>query len=352
LTPQERSSADMGCLLRAGRDPLAAVLRRTLRERCGFTGGGAVLAVSGGGDSMALLHLAAALQQQEAGLGEFTVVHVDHRLRSGSGDEGNLVAARAAALGLRCERRSVECGKPPGVAARARRERYRILAEVAREIDASAVVTAHHADDQLENLLIALGRGRGLSGMAWSRRLAAGVRLLRPLLAVTRAELRSCCARLEVPFCEDPGNLDPSTLRGRLRMRVTPSIEAIWPGSVGRAASVAESSSLGEMAIERWLAESFGPSACRSWARPALAALPAALRARGLRRALHAADPKASQRLRGTSVEIAAAAIGDGTAAPRRWAWPDGWALRIAGDEVRLCRDDAGSDSIPGPPAL
>lgn len=310
-----------------------------------------MLAVSGGGDSMALLHLAAALRQQEAGLGEFTVVHVDHRLRSGSGDEAELVAARAAALGLRCERRSVECGKPPGVAARARRERYLALAKVAREVDASAVVTAHHADDQLESLLIALGRGRGLSGMAWSRGLSAGVRLLRPLLAVTRAELRACCARLEVPFCEDPGNLDPSTLRGRLRTGVIPSIEAIWPGSAGRSASVAESLSLGDLAVERWLEESFGPSSSRSWDRAGLAALPVSLRARGLRRALHAADPRASQRLHGASVEIAAAAIGDGEAAPRRWAWPDGWSLRIGGGEVRLCRDDASGGPISGQPA-
>lgn len=326
----------------AGRDPLAWALRRNLVQRCGFTGGGVVVAVSGGGDSMALMHLLAALGGRRRGLGRegtlgpIIVAHIDHGLRRESAAEGDLVAASAAAIGLCCERRRVDCGDPPGVAARARRERYFALAAIARGAGANAVITAHHADDQFESLLIALGRGRSAAVMRWSRTLGEGVRLLRPLLDVPRRSLREFGDRLGIPRCEDPGNGDPRTLRGRIRTAIAPAFESLWPGSPHRSATVAEDAALGAMAIERWLEETFGPSGVQAWSRARLGDLPAPLLAAGLRRALHAADSAAAQRLPRRSLDAAAMAMGQPGRRPRTWRWPCGWELRIDAREVRL----------------
>jgi tRNA(Ile)-lysidine synthase len=337
-------TAGAGTLLQAGRDPLALVLRRHLAGPCGFSGGGLVAAVSGGGDSMALMHLLAALADRGSGrgagrgVGEVVVAHIDHGLRPESAAEGDLVAAAAAAIGLRCERRRILCGDPPGVAARARRERYRGLEAVAREVGAVAVVTAHQADDQLENLLISLGRGRAARGMAWSRGLGDGVRLLRPLLGVPRRSLREFCERLGLPYRDDPGNADPRTLRGRIRTTIAAEFESIWPGAARRAAAAAEDAALGAAAIERWLAECFGGAECRRWSRASLGTLPPSLLAAGLRRALHAADPEAARRLARPALDAAIEAIRGTGPAPRAWRWSRGWRLQIDAREVRLDR--------------
>jgi len=336
--------------LRAGRDPLASTLARTLRERCEFTGGTLLVAVSGGPDSVALLCLLAALAERSDGPLRIAAGHVDHGLRPESAAEAALVRSLAETLGVPVRVQSISCPPGPGVPRRARALRYEALSAQAVAVGATAVVTAHHGDDQLETLLMALGRGSGLAGlsaMAWTRPLAEGVRLLRPLLGVSAEDLRACCGRLGVPFCEDPGNRDPRALRGRLRTAVLPHLEACWPGAARRAAGAADAARLGAAAVERWLDETFGAPSVRAWSRAALRVLPSALCSAGVRRAVAHADRDAGAALDAVHLGTAAAAIADPTEAPRRWAWPRGWALEITADAVRL--EAPGSSRIGEP---
>jgi tRNA(Ile)-lysidine synthetase-like protein len=325
--------------LRAGRDPLASTLARSLRERCEFTGGTLLVAVSGGPDSVALLCLLAALAERSDAQLRIFAGHVDHGLRAESAAEAAFVRSLATAIGVPAGLREIDCPTGPGLPRRAREGRYEALRAEAVAVGADAVVTAHHGDDQLETLLMALGRGSGLEGlsaMAWARPLDRGIRLLRPLLGVSAAELRACCGRLGVPFCEDPGNRDPRALRGRLRTAVLPHLEECWPGAAGRAAGAADAARLGSLAVERWLDEAFGAVSGQAWPRSALRGLPSPLLSAGLRRSVAHADREAGAALDAGHLGIAAAAIADSTEAPRRWAWPRGWALEITVDAVRV----------------
>ena len=125
---------------RSRQDLLGALL-----ERCEFPPAPAVLAVSGGADSLALLVLAA-----RAGL-DVVAVHVDHGLRPGSDREADVVAAAAAAYGAAFEARSVRVPPGPDLEARARQARYRVLP--------AGVLTGHTMDDQAETVLLAMLRG-------------------------------------------------------------------------------------------------------------------------------------------------------------------------------------------------
>ena len=195
----------------------------------------ALCAVSGGLDSMCLLHL---LRTWCAGHGgRVAAAHFNHRLRgeesdrdedfvrtwceengvafvSGSGD----VAGLAKAEGLSAE----EAG---------RRLRYAFLRREAEKLGAARIYTAHHADDNAETVLFNLIRGTGtagLSGMAWRQE---GV--YRPLLAVRRRELAAYAAAQGVPHVEDATNLDPdAAARNFLRLRVMPLLEEINPRAV------------------------------------------------------------------------------------------------------------------------
>jgi tRNA(Ile)-lysidine synthase len=178
-----------------------------------------VLAVSGGPDSLALLHLAARVRG-ELGV-SFTVLTVDHGLRAASRDEALMVARQASQLGLPHAILGWEGGEPRSASlqARARTARYDLMAAYCHAHDIPALVTAHHLDDQAETFLMRLKRGSGLDGLAaipeqgaW-----AGIVVLRPLLDVPKAR---CIATLDaagVGFVCDPSNADPRFERARVR---------------------------------------------------------------------------------------------------------------------------------------
>lgn len=206
----------------------------------------AVLAVSGGSDSVALLHLAA----RWAGLPgmsapRLSVATVDHGLRSGSADDAQFVVSVAEKLGLPVAVLSWDGVKPvQGIQEQARQARYDLLGRFAREGGEGrcAVVTAHTEDDQAETLLMRLARGsgpEGLQGMRPVRALAPheGVDLVRPLLDLSRSQLRSYLKEIGGAWVDDPSNADHRFERVRLRGAAdTLGLLGLTPSMLARAA--------------------------------------------------------------------------------------------------------------------
>jgi tRNA(Ile)-lysidine synthase len=186
-----------------------------------------ILAVSGGADSMALMHLASRWRRLHGGgtLPEMEVVTVDHRLRPESAAEARWVGARARELGFRHKTLVWSDEKPSsGIEDAARQARYRLLAEQAagRRDRRVVVVTAHTEDDQAETFLMRLARGSGidgLSGMPARRRLdeAGEAELVRPLLRIGKRRLVATLRAAGIAWVEDPSNECPEFERARLR---------------------------------------------------------------------------------------------------------------------------------------
>lgn len=161
------------------------------------------VAVSGGGDSIALLHLARA-----AGFA-VQAVTVDHRLRPESADEAARVAADCAALGVGHEVRVWEHGRVAGnLMDAARQARMALIADWARTRGIGVVALGHTRDDQAETVLMGLARAGGLAGLSGMRAgwEEGGLRFCRPLLGAGRAELRDWLAGQGIAWIDDPTN--------------------------------------------------------------------------------------------------------------------------------------------------
>lgn len=188
-----------------------------------------LLAVSGGPDSMALMHLAARWARR-AGAPTLRVATVDHGLRPEGRREAELVAAAAADLGLPHTILQWTGPKPTSrIQEKARAARYALLAAQARHVGATYIVTAHHADDQAETVLLRLGRGSGIGGLAGMRPLsvlAPDLWLARPLLQCTKAGLVAFCRDNAMAYVDDPTNDDPAYARTRLRS-AAPALAAL-----------------------------------------------------------------------------------------------------------------------------
>ena len=176
------------------------------------------VATSGGPDSLALLSLADA-----AFPGRVTALTVDHRLRSEAAAEAASVAAQCAARGLPHVTLVREGGDfTSNIQARARAARYALMGY-------GLLLTAHHADDQAETLLMRLNRASGSYGLAAirpARRLQPGVMLVRPLLAVRKADLAALAAADAWQQVDDPTNRDPRHDRTAMRafLAATPAL--------------------------------------------------------------------------------------------------------------------------------
>lgn len=172
------------------------------------------IAVSGGGDSTALLHLALA-----AGL-RVEAVTVDHRLRAESAVEAVGVAAACAKLGVPHEVKVWEHGPVTGnLMDAARRARMALIADWARERGIGHVALGHTRDDQAETLLMGLARRAGIDGLAGMRRVWAegGVTFYRPLLDAGREELRDWLRGRGISWVDDPTNEDARFTRVKAR---------------------------------------------------------------------------------------------------------------------------------------
>ena len=172
------------------------------------------LAVSGGGDSIALLHLAV-----EAGIARRAVT-VDHGLREGSAAEAARAGRICAGLGVAHDILRWQGWDGRGnLQDQARRARYRLMADWARGHGLDAVALGHTRDDVAETFLMRLARGAGVDGLAAMQavRRAEGMLWLRPLLGIGRDELRAELRRRGADWIEDPSNENPAFDRVRIR---------------------------------------------------------------------------------------------------------------------------------------
>ncbi|MDZ7683777.1 MAG: tRNA lysidine(34) synthetase TilS [Gammaproteobacteria bacterium] len=189
-----------------------------------------VVALSGGVDSVTLLHLAVA----QFGSSRVSAVHVHHGLAPAADDWQACCTQALPIAGRRTRRTSGQCRSDRQSEANARRARYEVFESVLGADD--VVLLAHHSDDQVETILQNLLRGSdrfGVTGMPAERRLGDGV-LIRPLLAASRAEIRQWAASHDLEWMEDPANTDESFTRNFLRHTLLPAVETRWP-SAGRA---------------------------------------------------------------------------------------------------------------------
>jgi tRNA(Ile)-lysidine synthase len=202
--------------------------RRLKRWRAAGIGPRWVVAVSGGSDSVGLLRL---LHASAPGAGlTLSVAHLDHGARGESARaDADFVAALAAALDLPFDLGRWQPTRSGHFEADARAARYAWLAELASARDAAAVAVGHTRDDQAETVLHRIVRGTGLQGLAGipaRRPLAAGVSLVRPLLPVSRAAVRTYLDRLGQPYRDDATNADLSRTRARIRHDLLPKLAA------------------------------------------------------------------------------------------------------------------------------
>lgn len=195
------------------------------------------VAVSGGPDSLGLLLLAAAARP-----GDVEAATVDHALRPEAAAEAAVVEEVCAKLGVPHSILTVRWSEAPdsAIQERARRERYRLLGYWAEERGVDALLTAHHAGDQAETVIMRLARGSGVKGLAGMRprSVAPGtrVRLLRPLLGWRREELHQVCADAGLTPAADPSNRDERFERVRVR-RALAGLDWLDPAAIARSAA-------------------------------------------------------------------------------------------------------------------
>ncbi|MBI5695920.1 MAG: tRNA lysidine(34) synthetase TilS [Nitrospirae bacterium] len=208
---------------------LTETTRKTIaRYRMFQPGQGVVLAVSGGQDSVAMLHVLAGLAP-ELGI-RLAVAHFDHGFRPESASEAEFVAGLAKGLGIPCVVEKSDLKErlrlaPENKQAAARRARYDFLYRV--------------ADDQAETWLMREVRGSGMAGLASIPPVSG--RVVRPLIGASRADVEAYIAGHDIPFVTDPSNLTPVYLRNRLRLEVMPILKDINPRvveAVGQAADI------------------------------------------------------------------------------------------------------------------
>jgi tRNA(Ile)-lysidine synthase len=204
----------------------------------------AALAVSGGPDSIALMHLACRWARLSHNAPRLVVLTVDHGLRPESRAEAEFVFAQAKRLGLACAILTWAGEKPKtGIQAAARRVRYDLMTAHCRAHNIACLVTAHTADDQAETFLMRLRRGSGLDGLAAMAIVSehGGVAVVRPLLGLAKARLIAHLRSRNLLFVSDPGNISMAFERVRLRH----VMKALASAGIARRALVLSAARLG-----------------------------------------------------------------------------------------------------------
>ena len=268
--------------------PVAEV-RLAVRRALADVGAGelVLVACSGGADSLALAAATAfeAPRLRDGGV-RAGAVTVDHGLQEGAAHRADQLALVLRDLGLEpVEVVTVSSTDGAGPEDAARRARYAALDETASRLDASAVLLGHTRDDQAETVLLGLARGSGARSLAGMEPRSG--RYLRPLLDLPRSVTRAACDASDLMPWDDPHNKDPAFARARVRHEALPALEsALGPGvsdALARTAALLRDDvdALDSWAEQAWDEVSAGGEGLSC---DALAALPAAVRTRVLRR--------------------------------------------------------------------
>lgn len=203
-----------------------------------------LIACSGGADSSALV---LALAYSPASI---VVAHIVHDMRPAPEAAKCLASAQSLAQSLSLPFVSAEISAQSHGAnyeAAARNLRYEALAKLAQQSGCRYLATGHHADDQLETILLRLMRGAGPQGLVAirvKRRLASGLTVIRPMLAISRADAQALCREARWQWSDDATNADLSHARAALRARVLPALLDLAPAAAKRAAETARLASL------------------------------------------------------------------------------------------------------------
>jgi tRNA(Ile)-lysidine synthase len=213
------------------------ILRYIHRNHLFRNGDKTLVAVSGGSDSVCLLHVLASLRET-LGITPFAV-YIDHGLRPlETGDEKSLVKSLAVQLGIDFEAAEVDVKglareKKLSLEHAARELRYQALREIAADHDASSIAVAHTADDQAEEILLRLLRGSGRKGVSGMRPRQRDI--VRPLLEIEKKDMRAYLQDMDILFLEDSSNADPRFLRNRVRHQLIPFLEENFDAGVRQA---------------------------------------------------------------------------------------------------------------------
>lgn len=336
-----------------------SVLRDIQENHALAAGEKAIVAVSGGSDSVALLHIMLALQNQ-IGI-DLHVASLNHGLRGVDG-RADLEFVRELAgrwslpfsLG-EADVKSLAAEWGLGIEEAARRARYDFLAGVAREQDGSAVVVGHHALDQAETILLHIIRGSGLRGLQGMRSVAAvpghrEIRLIRPLLRVTREQILSYCRERDLVFRHDKSNDDIAYARNYLRHEVIERLRRLNPKAEDALIRLAKSAAVDDDFISDSFAAIVLPKVRQSpdrWrlSKETFRALHPALR----RRLLQAACATLGDQFTGLDFRATVAAIEWALTANTgaRWQLVNQVRLRVSYDHLFIERTQAAPEAGP-----
>lgn len=234
------------------------------------SGSGLVCAVSGGMDSMALLHGLLAVNEIRERRWKFHAAHLDHLLRAESVSDAQFVRDQAAQLHVECTVTVADVAvearaQGESLEQAARRIRYLFLQETAQKVGAAFVAVGHHADDQAETILHRLVRGtglRGLAGMPAVRPIHEGstIQLVRPLLGFSRAELATYVEQEQIDFRHDATNDDAgAATRNRIRHDVLPLLrDGVNPDVTFALLRLAEQARRADEAIRAMASQALG----------------------------------------------------------------------------------------------
>ena len=201
-------------------------------------GAGVVCAVSGGADSIAMLHGLDAVNRRLARSWRLHAAHLNHGLRAEAAADAAFVAKMAESLGLPCTIKAIDVAalarqNRQTVEEAGRRLRYEFFEEAATAVGAKIVALGHHADDQAETVLHRIARGTGIHGLAGMPRRRAiragsGIDIVRPMLGLRRSELRAYLDEQRIPYRHDATNDDTNAAtRNQIRHRLIPLLREL-----------------------------------------------------------------------------------------------------------------------------
>jgi tRNA(Ile)-lysidine synthase len=187
-----------------------------------------IACVSGGVDSMVLLHMLKAHEPVvTSALGpeyDIVVAHADHGMRPDSGEDAEIVRTIAEQMGYKYECKHLKLG-PNASEQLARDERYKFFEELKNQYKASGIITAHHSGDLVETAIINLIRGTGRRGLT---SLGSSASRLRPLLSLSKKDLIEYATKNNITWHEDSTNTDPKYLRNSIRKLLAAKADEKW----------------------------------------------------------------------------------------------------------------------------